>query len=58
MDTKYKNIEFAFVPIFNGVSYNDIFRPMIDLNNCIYISYKSEFMKKFILILRLWLFNY
>lgn len=50
LDSKYKNTEFAFVPIFNGVTYNDIFRPMIDLDNCIYISYKSEFMKKFITI--------
>jgi len=50
LDGKYKNTEFAFVPIFNGVSYNDIFRPIIDVNNCIYISYKSEFMKQFITI--------
>lgn len=50
LDNKYKNIEFAFVPIFNGKSYNDIFRPLIDTNNCIYISHKSTFMKKFITI--------
>jgi hypothetical protein len=50
LDNKYKNIEFAFVPIFNGKSYSDIFRPLIDTNNCIYISHKSDFMKKFITI--------
>lgn len=50
LDTKYKNIEFAFVPIFNGKSYNDIFRPLIDTNNCIYISHKSAFMQNFITI--------
>ena len=38
------------MPIFNGVHYNDIFRPMIDVNNCIYISHKSDFMKQFITI--------
>lgn len=47
---KYKNIEFAFRPVFNGKSYNDIFRPLIDTQNCIYISHTSEFMKKFITI--------
>jgi hypothetical protein len=50
LDNKYKNIEFAFVPIFNGKSYNDIFRPLIDTNNCIYISHKSTFMQNFITI--------
>jgi hypothetical protein len=48
LDNKYKNIEFAFVPIFNGSKYNDIFRPLMDTNNCIYISHKSNFMKNFI----------
>ena len=48
IDSKYKNIEFAFVPIFNGKSYNDIFRPLIDTKNCIYISHKSLFMRNFI----------
>lgn len=50
LDSRYKNIEFAFVPIFNGKSYNDIFRPLIDINNCIYISHTSAFMKNFITI--------
>ncbi len=50
LDGKYKNTEFAFVPIFNGISYNDIFRPIVDVNNCIYISHKSSFMKQFITI--------
>ena len=50
LDSRYKNIEFAFVPIFNGKSYNDIFRPLIDTNNCIYISHTSTFMKNFITI--------
>jgi hypothetical protein len=50
LTTKYKNIEFAFVPIFNGVHYNDIFRPKIDTANCIYISHKSRFMKNIITI--------
>jgi hypothetical protein len=48
MTSKYKNCEFAFVPIFNGKTYNDIYRPLIDTNNCIYINYKSTFMKHFI----------
>jgi hypothetical protein len=48
LDTQYKNTEFAFVPIFNGKRYSDIFRPQIDTNNCIYISHKSDFMKNFI----------
>jgi hypothetical protein len=50
LDNKYKNTEFAFVPIFNGKTYNDIFRPLIDTNNCIYISHKSLFMQKLITI--------
>jgi hypothetical protein len=50
LTNKYKNIEFAFVPIFNGKSYNDIFRPLIDTTNCIYISHNSTFMKNFITI--------
>ena len=50
LDSKYKNTEFAFVPIFNGKTYNDIFRPLIDTNNCIYISHKSLFMQKLITI--------
>jgi len=50
LDIKYKNTEFAFVPIFNGTRFNDIFRPLIDTNNCIYISHKSNFMKNFITI--------
>jgi hypothetical protein len=48
LSNKYKNTELAFVPIFNGRSYNDIYRPLIDTNNCIYISHKSTFMKNFI----------
>ena len=50
LDNRYKNTEFAFVPIFNGKTYNDIFRPLIDTNNCIYISHKSLFMQKLITI--------
>jgi hypothetical protein len=47
-ETKYKNTEFAFVPIFNESNkYNDIYRPKIDLTDCIYFSSKCEFIKKF-----------
>jgi len=48
LNTRYKNTEFAFVPIFNGISYNDIYRPMVDVKQCIYIKNTSQFMKKFI----------
>lgn len=47
-ETKYKNTEFAFVPVFNQSSkYNDNYRPKIDLTDCIYFSSKCEFIKKF-----------
>jgi hypothetical protein len=47
-ETKYKNTEFAFVPVFNESNkYNDIYRPKIDLTDCIYFSSKCEFIKKF-----------
>jgi hypothetical protein len=47
-ETKYKNTEFAFVPIFNESNkYNDIYRPKIDLTDCIYFSSNCEFIKKF-----------
>jgi hypothetical protein len=47
--TKYKNTEFAFVPIFNESSkFNDIYRPKIDLTDCMYFKSDCEFMKKFI----------
>ncbi len=47
-ETKYKNTEFAFVPVFNESNkYNDIYRPKIDLADCIYFSSKCEFIKKF-----------
>ena len=48
-EKKYKNTEFAFVPIFKQSSkYNDIYRPKIDLTDCIYFSSKCEFIKKFL----------
>jgi hypothetical protein len=47
-ETKYKNTEFAFVPIFNESNkYNDIYKPKIDLTDCMYFSSKCEFIKKF-----------
>jgi hypothetical protein len=50
LDTLYKNTEFAFVPIFNGNKnkYNDIYKPGINCEECIFISKNSTFMKKFI----------
>ena len=48
-ETKYKNTEFAFVPVFNQSSkYNDIYRPKIDLTDCMYFKSGCDFMKKFI----------
>jgi hypothetical protein len=38
LNSKYKNTEFAFVPIFTGKNYNDMFRPQIDLQQCIYFT--------------------
>ena len=47
--TKYKNTEFAFVPIFNkSCKFNDIYRPKIDVTDCMYFKSDCEFMKKFI----------
>ena len=47
-EKKYKNTEFAFVPVFNqSTKYNDIYRPKIDLTDCMYFNSKCEFIRNF-----------
>lgn len=48
LNTKYQNIEFAFTPTFNKDQYNDIFRPLINTEQCIYFKSSSRFLKNFI----------
>jgi hypothetical protein len=47
-ESKYKNTEFAFVPVFNqSTKYNDMYRPKIDLTDCMYFNSKCVFIREF-----------